>query len=351
MRTIGLAAVVAGMAGAAFGQEKPAAVPASEELVRVLESDAPQKDKATACRLLQRVGDKAAIPALARLLTDEKLAHMARYALEPIPEPAVDEALRGALGKVNGRLLIGVVTSLGVRRDAQSVEAMARLLTHEDAGVVQAAARALGSIGKASSAKALMAALPRTAATNRLDFCEGLLRCAEGLAAAGSREEAVAIYDALRGMKDGPHQVRAAGVRGAILARRELGLVLLKEYLQDKDFGLFAAACRTSQEMPGPDVTKALTAALGSLPAENQVLLIQTIGFRAEAAAVPALTMTAREGAKAVRLAAVRALAEIRHESALAALRELAKDTDEDLAKAATEGVNSFQPAQPPPRT
>ena len=47
---------------------------------------------------------------------------MARYALETIPDPSVDDALRDALGKLKGRPLLGVIGSLGVRRDAKAVD-------------------------------------------------------------------------------------------------------------------------------------------------------------------------------------------------------------------------------------
>ena len=61
----------------------------ASQCVAVLKSDAPRKAKADACRELARIGGPDAVPALAELLTDEKLAHMARYALETIPDPSV----------------------------------------------------------------------------------------------------------------------------------------------------------------------------------------------------------------------------------------------------------------------
>src|ERR1039457_2562278 len=70
------------------------------KLTAVLKSDAPQKEKADACRELARIGTKDAVAPLAALLSDEKLSHMARYGLETIPSPAVDEALRDAAGKL-----------------------------------------------------------------------------------------------------------------------------------------------------------------------------------------------------------------------------------------------------------
>ena len=59
-----------------------------QKLVAVLKSNATQKEKADACRELARIGTKDAVAPLAALLPDEKLSHMARYALEPIPSSA-----------------------------------------------------------------------------------------------------------------------------------------------------------------------------------------------------------------------------------------------------------------------
>ena len=196
------------------------------------------------------------MPALAALLGDEKLSHMARYGLEPIPDASVDDALRDAFGKLKGRPLAGVIGSIGVRRDAKAVEPLARLLQNPDADVVQAAARALGRIGTPDAAKALEDALPGVRAANQPALCEGLLRAAEALAAKGQRDQAIAIYDRLRSLQPAPHQVRTAALRGAILTRGQDGLSLLQEHLQSKDYLLFAAAVRTSQEMRGPAVTK-----------------------------------------------------------------------------------------------
>ena len=49
---------------------------------------------------------------LAALLPDEKLSHMARFALERIPAPEAAKALREALSKTQGEVKIGVISSL-----------------------------------------------------------------------------------------------------------------------------------------------------------------------------------------------------------------------------------------------
>ena len=121
----------------ATGLAQPATAAARQEevgkLAATLQSPtASQFDKVQACHRLAIIGTKEAVPALAALLSDEKLAHMARYALEPLPDPAADAALRDALGKLTGKLQVGVIDSLGVRRDEKAVDALVKLLGSPD---------------------------------------------------------------------------------------------------------------------------------------------------------------------------------------------------------------------------
>jgi len=320
-----------------FGQTVvPATKQQVDKLIAVLKSDAPHKEKADACRLLALVGTKDAVAPLAALLGNEKLSHMARYGLEPIPDPAVDEALRDALDKLKGRPLVGVIGSIGGRRDAKAVRPLAKMLRDPDADVAQAAARALGKIGNLQAAQALSRALARVPAANQLALCEGLFRCAEALAAQGRHGPAMVIYDQMRGLK-APHQVRAGALRGAILTRGKDGVALLREHLRSDDYIMFSAAVQTAQELPIAEVTQALTAELNRLPADNQILVIQTLGKRADASASPALFALAKNSAKSVRIAAIKSLSEIGHASAVPVLAELLNDADNEISQAAQE--------------
>jgi len=317
------------------------------ELIATLNKpDASLYDKVEACRLLGRVGTRNAVPVLASLLADEKLNHSARYGLETIPDPAVEEALRAALPKLQGRPLVGVIISLGVRKDVKAIGLLSGYLSNADADVAQAAARALGSIGGMESAKAIESALAKTSAENRLAFCEGLFRCAEGLAGQGQKADAQGIYDRLRAMKDAPHQVRAGALRGAILVRGDAGLPLLMEAIRSDDFVLVDAAARTAMELKDADVTRALADELGKLPVDKQVVVCSVLGRSGNASVLPALFALAKSANKTPRLAAIKAIPEIGHGSAVPVLAELMADADNEVAKAAQEALASIPGAE-----
>jgi HEAT repeat protein len=217
LAAIGLAMVcISGAAAAAAPSDKEQ----EAKLIAVLaKSDASLKDKADACRVLALIGTKECIAPLAGLLSDEKLSHLARYALEPNPDPAVDEALRAALKTLKGRPLVGAIGSLGVRRDQKAVEPISALLKDADPAVAKAAARSLGRIGVASAAEALQKNVDVSSPALRLAVSEGLFRCAEHLVAEGKTAEALVIYDRLN-RPNSLVQVRTSAVRKARALRQ-----------------------------------------------------------------------------------------------------------------------------------
>jgi HEAT repeat protein len=103
---------------------------------------------------------------------------------------------------------------------------------------------------------------------------------------------------------------------------------------------------RTSMELPGADVTKALTSELGQLPADNQIVVLQVLGLRGDAAALPVITTAAKSGPKAVRLAAIKAIPMIGQASAAPALIELLGDAEREIAQTAQESLAALQGKQ-----
>lgn len=122
------------------------ALPPAKLVAILKDTQASVYAKAKACQRLAVVGDANAIPALTPLLADEKLAVYARFALEPMPRGAADDALRGALPKLRGNLLIGVMNSLARRKDPRSVDVLANYVHDEDAAVARAAVEGLAKL-------------------------------------------------------------------------------------------------------------------------------------------------------------------------------------------------------------
>ncbi len=310
------------------------------KLTAVLQSTATEQEKAAACRQLAIVGTPDAIKVLASLLPDAKLSHMARYALEPMPSPVVDETLLQALAELKGRQLVGVIHSLGVRRTANAVKPLSAKLQDPDPDVAQNAARALGSIGTADAAKALTQALGKVSAANQLACCEGALRCAEALYHGGKTKDALALYLRLREVSNAPHQVRAAALRGAILLDEKKAPALVREALQSSDYVLTAAAVRAVLEEPrGTTLARVLATELKTLPEDRQILVIQILGDRGNAELAGSLIELTRAGSKPVRLAAIRALPMLRQASVTAPLLALLKEPDTEISQTAQESL------------
>lgn len=330
-----VAAVLAvGQARAAEADLQAASAEKQQRLIKILQSDAPPQDKAVPCKLLAVYGTKEAVPALAPLLLDKDLSSWARIALEAISDPASDEALRGALTKAQGRLLVGVINSIGVRRDAAAVPGLISKLKDADADVAAAAAVALGHIGGEAPAQALRQALADSSGAVRSAVAEGCMLCAEQFLAAKQFEAAIRDYDVVR-KATLPKQRLLEATRGAILARQTAGLPLLLEQLHSADKAYFGIGLRTARELPGREVSEALAAELARFAAERQPMLLLALADRGDSTVLPAVLRVAKSGSKALRIAATGVLERLGNVSCLPMLLEAAADTDAELARPA----------------
>jgi HEAT repeat protein len=324
--------VVAGSLRA--GAENTPSVEKERELIALLRSDAPGGDKAVACKLLAVHGSEEAVPELARLLSDERLASWARIALEVIPGRAADDALRQSLNSLNGNLLIGAINSIGVRRDANAVEPLAARLEDPASDVASSAAVALGRIGNANAATVLRKALSGATPAVRTSVAEGCILCAERFLAEGRAEEAAAIYDEVR-KAEVPRQRRLEATRGAILSRKQGGIPLLIEQLRSSDKVMNQLALSTAREMPGREVADALVAEIPKSTPDQAALVLQAIADRNDTAVLPAVLKAASAGPKPVRLAAIAAVGRLGDATCLEKLVELALERDADLSRTA----------------
>jgi HEAT repeat protein len=164
-------------------------------LIAVLGTAVPQAAKGAVCRVLKTIGTAAAVSALAPMLADEKLSHMARFALEWIPGPEACQALLAALPQAAAKLKPGIIASLGVRGDAAAIVPLQALLANADAAVASAAAHALGTIGSLDAARVIVTARP--SAATKAALADAALNCAERMLATGNKQAAKVTYEKL----------------------------------------------------------------------------------------------------------------------------------------------------------
>jgi HEAT repeat protein len=333
----GAVVVLAALASTARATER--------ESLAVLRSSATEAEKAAACKRLAVHGTAASVADLATLLANERLASWARIALEVIPGAEVDAALRTAAGSLSGRLLVGVINTIGVRRDAGAVALLEKRLGDADAEVAAAAAAALARIASPTASRALVAA----AAGGRDAMVEACLDAAERLRLAGDTAAAIAACDVVRGLGDKAAEHRQAqAARTAILARGPAGLPLLLDALRSPSRRLFNMGLFVSRELEnGPQanaVDLALVDEATKLGGERAALVIAAVADRnadggAGEAVVRKVLAAAKESEPPGRIAAFEALGRIGDASVVEPLLAAAMDVDLRVAEAARRAV------------
>jgi hypothetical protein len=117
-------------------------------LLEILQTDAPAPAKEYACRQLALIGTARSVPTLAEMLVHTELSDCARFALEAIPGGSADRALRKALKNVHGDTRVGIVNTLGERRDQKSIRVLSQMQDGADttlSAAIQSALRKINS--------------------------------------------------------------------------------------------------------------------------------------------------------------------------------------------------------------
>jgi HEAT repeat protein len=246
-------------------------------LIAVLRrDDATLHAKARACQQLGEFGTEEAVPALAALLSDEKLSAYARSGLEGIPGPSAVEALRSATGTLKGKLLAGVVNSLGVLRDRNAVAILQKFAAHPGSGVARESLLALGRISNPESIRIVQGALSSGPEPFRPDAAAAALLAAGFQLAAGNDQTAIALYDAVRNANVA-RSYHTAATRGAIVARRGGALAMVRQTLKSDDRELRNVALLTLRELPPDGIADFLISESESARPDLQAQLIEAM--------------------------------------------------------------------------
>ncbi len=306
----------------------PAAARALEaRLDAILDSDATPDAKDFACRQLRVIGTAQSVPALAKLLGDERLSSIARYALQNLPDAAASDALRQALKTTNDKPLVGVINSLGERRENDSVPALVPLLENSDPAVVDAVVAALGKIGGDDALDALRAVASnyepsaadgglRTevklsdAVKGKLNvtaLVDAFLRCAEGFAQDGDTGLAAQVYSRIYETALVPKPARLAALRGLAVTEPDAAVPILLALLKGDDAFMRVTAIGVARQLSADGVSQ-MVAGFDQLPVSVLPPLIAALVDRHDDALVPALLKLAKHSDPDVRVAALQGL-------------------------------------------
>jgi HEAT repeat protein len=279
-------------------------------LAALLDDDITYDAKLFICRQLVKVGAAPEVPALAALLTEEKLTDPARYALERIPGEAATQALLEAMANTQGEIRAGMAAALGRRGDDAAVPELLKLTEAEDDTVAMAAVSALGALGSEAARDALVQARASVPEPRRASVAHALLVAADSQAAAGDKEGAQKIYQDLYG-SDEPAPVRTAAFLGLARAKGEAAMDEVMAALQGDDRNLARAAGKLLYDLPGDGVTLRLADAVAGMPVAGQLVVIPALAARGGDAARAAVTALLNAESEAVRAAATVAIAKI----------------------------------------
>jgi HEAT repeat protein len=291
--------------------------------------------KQEACKMLWVIGTARSVPALAKMLPDEKLGNIARYALERNPDPAAGKALRSALAAAKGRALTGVINSLGDRGDPEAAPLLKRSALSPDKIVSESAVVALGKIGTPGA----LVVLQSHPARNTLIVCQAILRCADRLAASGRKAEAERVYASMAA-KGRPSVARATAIQGlAAMHSPKAGAAALAS-LKSGDPYVQRVAARVCGTLPGAQTLLTSLAFWQKLPAGAQTVLLTAWADRREPGAATVALAATESRDQTLRIAAIQAAARCGGAKAVPRLAEMAaKGPDNGAAREALAGM------------
>jgi HEAT repeat protein len=278
-------------------------------------------------------------------LTQVDTADMARYALAAIPGAAVNEALRKALAAApSDRIKVGLMNSLGRRRDAQAASAIAALISSSNPEVVVAAAAALASISTPPAVDALASARKTGSGQTRELISQAYVVSADQLAARGDKTRAIAVYKEMIAPSD-LSTVRARAFKGLAAIDPNSAVSALVAEMKTSEAERQANAIRVLNSIEGPQVTKALANEFPRLTPVAQVHLLTALASRGDASARPVVSAALKSPEPAVRAGALAALGKLGDESSVKILAEAAAAAKEPELSAARRALYTLRGA------
>ena len=309
-----------------------------QRLLNALDGEGSKVFKQFVCDQLRVIGTPRAVPQLAKCLNDLELSHMARRALSAMEFAAANEALLAALPNAQGSIKVGLIHSLGDRRDPASLDAIAVTMVDENPAVVAAATYALGRLGGEEGVERLRIAREQASDDQRLAIDRAMLDAASHWPA-DAVERLQAVYQPL---SDGSSKLLAVALLKSRLSSGDGGIEELTSAIRDGETRDVAIALVRDVRPRESEVTKKLAALVSRLPTKTQPLLLNALAERGDAAAAADVINLLSDTDDEVRTAAAAALGRIHDEEAILPLLRLAEG-DGPVAKVARNSLRTMQ--------
>lgn len=329
----------------------PAAVPSAAELeaalVALVEGGSTLDGKRFACRMLGEISGSAGAAALGNQLANAEIASAALTALEQMDIPEAANALIAALSSLSADQRPALLAALGRQGQPASAAAIAPYLAEGDAAVAYAASQALAKILTPDSCGTIFDQFGGANTSKEPLFADACLTCAAAFLDSDARDKVLGLLNTMSGNVFAAH-VRLAASNLRMKAQPDKAQEILTALLQDGDPAVSSGALMLARTMNSPAVTETLVAMLGSVTSERKTALIDALGARGDASALPAIQALATDEVPEVRLAALRTIGLLGNASLTGLLLERAVNgkgeelriAREALAKMADPAVN-----------
>ncbi len=279
-------------------------------LIKLLAPDTTYAAKHFACKQLAVIGSEACLPAVGELLKNKETVSLACLALSTNPSAKINGLLRPALADSSGLAKVQIISILANRRVGEVVPDLIQLSKDADTAIAEAALAALGRIATPEACGELARLRKDLKSPHTPVVLEASLQSAGELVAADEKKMATVIYRRLAD-PDMPRRIRCAALAGLFRCDRDGGEQRIFVVLRTQDPVLKPVAIAAIPSLKSPRASAKLARELPRCEPHEQVLLIQALAARGDAAAKTAINAQVNAKDVAVRQAAIRAVSDI----------------------------------------
>lgn len=248
-------------------------------------------------------GDHPIPPVLVAMLADGSQVDLARMALERAPGASVDAVFVANLGQSSGRVRVALIESIGNRRIASAVPALAAILQDKDSFASAAAARALGQIGNKAAAEVL----GRASDPESDNVVEARIRCARNL---GRPDGQNTLEELSANMAIAP-QLRASALSALLSLDPDAIPQRVASILGGNDRSMKQSVVAWLVALPRSKVLPVINGNIRSWDLETQTGVVAAIGRIGDPSLLPIVMDFARSDQDGLRHAAIVSLGEL----------------------------------------